>query len=141
MDEIPSRREADRILSKINEKLDRIPELVSETISAGNFKLPDGRTPEELLAEHNHFEATTKRIIAALDGPEVTLMDGTRARLTEQGLVYQSRENGKRLGKIERTLSNGIRTQWPVEVKVAVIAAAGTVIAALGPAVWERLFG
>lgn len=140
-DDSPSRREADKLLAEINKKVDRIPETVRAILRNGDFELPNGLSPHDLLAEHEEFDATTQRIIAALDGPEVEQIDGQKIRLTEQGLVYQTRENGLRLEKIEKRLDNGIRTRWPVEVKVAVIAAAGTVIAALGPDALNTLFG
>lgn len=138
-EDTPSRREADRLLVEIDRKVSRIPETVRAILRSGDFELPGGLTPHALLAEHAEFDATTNRIIAALDGPQVTQTDGSKIRLTEQGLVHQTRENGARLEKIEKTLANGIRTRWPVEVKVAVIAASATVIAALGPAAWETL--
>ena len=100
--------DADRRLIRIEEKLD-----------------------EHTGTEHAELHATTRRIITALDGPETEELglDGTPIRLTELGLVHIGAANGERLERIEIHLDNGIKTKMDPPVKVALITAAGAVIA------------
>lgn len=81
--------------------------------------------------EHAELHATNKRIITALDGPETEELDldGRPIRLTELGLVHIGATNGERLERIETHLQNGVKTKMDPPVKVALITAAGAIVA------------
>lgn len=126
-------READERLERIEEKIDDIPTVVKAVIGDGDYLLPGGASPRDLLADHAMFHEINGRLIAALDGPEIQKLDGTTTRLKEQGLVWQGQDNGTRLGRIEVMLGNGIKTKMDPVVKGAIITASAAVTIAAIP--------
>lgn len=140
-DTTPTHREADLRLVRIEAKIDDIPSLIHTTIEEGNYTLPGGMSPGDLLADHAELHASNRRIITALDGPETEEigLDGHPLRLAEGGLVHQGRSNGTRLERIETLLGNGIKTKMDTPVKAAIITAAGAIIAATAIATIPRL--
>ncbi len=102
MTEIPSQREADLRLKRI----------------------------EADIAESHEING---RLIAALDGPEIQKLDGTKVRLKEQGLVYQGQDNGRRLERIEDILGNGVKAKMDPYVKASVITASAAITIAAIP--------
>ncbi len=107
--------------------------------------MQDDATPTQREAdhrvEHAELHATTKRIITALDGPETDQvgLDGTIIRLSDQGLVHQSKANGDRLERIEIHLDNGVKTRMDPPIKAAIVTAAGAITAAALVATVPRL--
>lgn len=91
---------------------------------------------EGTLAEHHD---TNIRVIAALEGPEIERIDGTTYRAREQGLLFQTQANGSAIKRVEKTLSNGIRTKPPRSITIAIIGASATIVAAFGPDIWDRI--
>lgn len=81
------------------------------------------------------------RVIAALEGPEIERIDGTKYRAREQGLLFQTQANGSAIERVEKSLKNGIRTRPPRAISIAILGASATIIGAFGPDIWERFVG
>lgn len=140
MEDTPSQREADLRLVRIEKKLDQIPDTVKTTIQEGEYLLPGGLAPKDLIADHAELHATNARILNALDGPESEYTDGKSYRLREQGLVYQTQANGVDINWIKDEISNGIKTKPPKSIRVAIITASGAIVAASLPTILRALF-
>lgn len=83
-----------------------------------------------------------ERIVTALDGPwSDPDLDGKQRRLKEQGVIWQTKDNGDRLRRIEQVLANGIRTKLSPTVTASIITAATFIVVALIPFVWASLTG
>lgn len=81
-----------------------------------------GRTPSELMIEFVEVLPLIPRVVEALDGPEITLLDGTLDRRHEEGLLWQTKD-------IQKQMRNGIKHK--AEMSKAQIAFAGTALTAL----------
>ena len=127
----PSDRDINGRLDRIEQAVEDIPNHLGNVIEGGDYKLPGGMSPKDLLADHAQLHEINKRIMNALDGPEAQYTNGTIYRLKEQGLVHQTRANGEDIKWIKKTLDNGIKTKLPIEIRVAVLGVAGVVIASL----------
>ena len=130
--EAPSQREADLRIERIEGKIDEIPVVVRAVIEGGDYQLPGGMSPKDLLADHAELHASNRRIITALDGPETGQagLDGRPLRQAELGLVSQGAANTTGIANIEEILGNGVKTKMDPAVKVALITASGAVAAA-----------
>ncbi len=118
-------------LDRIEQAVEDIPNHLGSLMEEGNYKLPGGMSPRDLVADHGELHEINKRVLNALDGPEAEYTDGTTYRLKEQGLVHQTKVNGQAIHRIEKTLGNGIKTKLPTDVRVAILGVAGVIIAAV----------
>lgn len=92
--------------------------------------------------QRREADPVLERIITALDGPwSEPDLEGNTFRLKEQGVIWQTQDNGKAIKRIETHLSNGIKTKMDPAVKAAVIGAAAVVIVALIPFVIATITG
>ncbi len=88
-----------------------------------------GKTPTELMNDFLGAVEVSRRVVDALEGPEMKSLDGSTKRIEEEGLLWQVRD-------VRNQLKNGIshkttltRPQWTAIV--ALIGALGTIAVAL----------
>lgn len=133
-----------------------VREVLQMTLAAGDFVLPNGKPPEDLLEKHGAYEEqfehletgqqnlelrhdqldrNVDRILDVVVGPvkEDFLgephADGERDET--QGLMAQTASAMSAADKLNKHLSNGgVPVKLPTNVKAAIWGAAGTVIAA-----------
>lgn len=96
-----------------------VAEEVQETLASGNFTLPDGSRPMDLLTDHHRFDEeqhklseSVQRIITTLDGPTrvdlagISRVDYTKGMAYKVGQLYEG-VNGGRGIKVQRKWSPG----------------------------------
>ncbi len=139
MTDSPSRREADKRLERIEGKLDEIPATVRAVIEGGEYSLPGGMSPRDLIADHAELHEVNGRIITALEGPEAQYTNGESYRLRELGITSRTQANGEAIERIETVLENGVKTRLPATIQVAIIGAAALIAAAAIPDIINRI--
>jgi len=113
---------------------------VKETIKAGDFELPDGSSPGDLLDEHDGLSLGIDRIVSVLEGPLVDNafdVSGYPVREHDAGLV-------SKVDKIYEGVNGGngmkVKRIWTTEQRAVYISIAATWTAA-GLAVIVKLIG
>ena len=82
-----------------------------------------GRTPTQLMTDFIDVVVVSRRVVDALEGPEVTGLDGAVQRKTEDGLI-------DKVDSVVATLGNGVKHKF--EITKLQYAFAGTLVVTLG---------
>ena len=82
-----------------------------------------GRTPTQLMTDFIDVVVVSRRVVDALEGPEVLKIDGSTYRKSGEGIIHK-------VNSIEKNMSNGVRHK--LEITKLQYGMVGTFLTVLG---------